>query len=60
VQTVEDMGTPKIIVTSNRDGSNEQVVTLQTNATEKKDLVMSDVSSVMKSSCELQGMCSQQ
>jgi hypothetical protein len=57
VQTVKDMGTPKIIAISNRVGSNAQVTTWQTNATEKKDRVMSDVSSVIEIICELQGMC---
>jgi hypothetical protein len=39
VQTIEDMGTPKFIATSNQDASNAQ-----TNATGKKDPVMSNVS----------------
>jgi hypothetical protein len=43
VQTVKDMGTPKIIAISNQDASNAQWITLQTSATEKKDLMMSNV-----------------
>jgi hypothetical protein len=46
VQTVKDMGVPKIIAISNWDMSNVQVITWQTSATEHNDLVMSDVSSV--------------
>jgi hypothetical protein len=34
----KDMGTPKIIAIKNRDVSNAQVTTWQTNATEKKDV----------------------
>jgi hypothetical protein len=48
VQTAKDMRMPKIIPTSNWDASNVQVVTWQTKATKKKDLVMSDVSSVVE------------
>jgi hypothetical protein len=48
VQTVKDIGTPKIIAISNRDVSNAQVTSWQTNATEKKDRVMSHVSSVVE------------
>jgi hypothetical protein len=42
------MVTLKIIVISNWDASNAQMTTLQTNATEKKALVMSDVSPVVE------------
>jgi hypothetical protein len=42
------MGTPKIIVTLNRDAWNAQVTTWQTNATVKKDRAMPDVSSVVE------------
>jgi hypothetical protein len=42
------MGTLKIITISNRDASNVQVTTCQTSATEKKDRLMSDVSSVVE------------
>jgi hypothetical protein len=48
VQIVKDMDTTKIIAVSNQYASNAQVTTWQTNTTEKKDLVMSDVSSVME------------
>jgi hypothetical protein len=48
VQTVRDMGTPKIIAISNRDVSNAQVTTRLADATEPKGLVMSDVSSVVE------------
>jgi hypothetical protein len=48
MQTVKDMGTPKIIANSNWDASNVQVTIWQTSATEKQDLVMSDVSSVVE------------
>jgi hypothetical protein len=48
VQTIKDMDTPKITGISDRNVSNEQVNTWQTNVTEKKDLVMSDVSSVVE------------
>jgi hypothetical protein len=40
------MGTTKIITILNRDALNWPVITWQTNASEKKDLVMPDVSSV--------------
>jgi hypothetical protein len=46
VQTVKDMDTPKIIAISNRDASNAQ--TWQTNATERKEWVMSGVCSVLE------------
>jgi hypothetical protein len=46
VQTVKDMDIPKIIAISNQDTLNSKMTTWQTNATEKKDLVMSNVSSV--------------
>jgi hypothetical protein len=42
------MGTPQIIATSNPNSSKEKVTTGQTNATEKKDRVMSDVFSVVE------------
>jgi hypothetical protein len=42
------MGTSKNIAISNRDAANALVTTLQTNATEKKDRVKSDVSSVVE------------
>jgi hypothetical protein len=42
------MGTTKIIDISNRDSSNAQVTTWQTNDSEKKDGVMFDVSSVVE------------
>jgi hypothetical protein len=48
VQTAKDMGIPEIIAISNQDAPNVQVITWWTNATEKKDLVISDVSSAVK------------
>jgi hypothetical protein len=48
VQTAKDMGTPKVIVTSNQDAPTAQVTIWQTNTTIKKDLVMSNVSSVVE------------
>jgi hypothetical protein len=48
MQTVKDMGTPKIIATSNRDVSDAQIIASQTNAKETKDLVMSNVSSAVE------------
>jgi hypothetical protein len=42
------MGTSKIIALSSPDTSNAQVTTGHTNANEKKDLMMSDVSSVVE------------
>jgi hypothetical protein len=45
MQIVKDMGTPNIIAISDRDASNEQVTTWQTNAAEKG---YSDVSSVVE------------
>jgi hypothetical protein len=46
--TVKDMVTPKITAISNRDESNVQVTIWQTNTTDMKYLVMSDVSSVVE------------
>jgi hypothetical protein len=48
MQTVKDMGTPKIIANSNWDASNVQMTTWQTSTTKKQDLVMSDISSVVE------------
>jgi hypothetical protein len=48
VQAVKDMGTAKVTAIQNQDASNVQVTTSQTHATEKKELVMSDVSSVVE------------
>jgi hypothetical protein len=48
VQTVKDLGTPTIIAILNRGASNAHVTTWQTNATEKKDRVMSGLSSVVE------------
>jgi hypothetical protein len=45
---VKYMGTPKIIAISNRDAWNVQETIWQTSATEKKDRVMSGVSSVVE------------
>jgi hypothetical protein len=42
------MGTPEIIAASYQNASNVQVTTWQTSATENKDLVMSDVSSMLE------------
>jgi hypothetical protein len=53
VQTVKDMGIPKIIAIPNRDESNAQVIN---QCHRKRDLVMTEVSSVVAISCELQGM----
>jgi hypothetical protein len=44
VQTIKDMGTPKIIAIYTRDASTIQVNIWQTSATERKALAMSDVS----------------
>jgi hypothetical protein len=56
VQIVKDMSARKIIAISNRDQSNAQATTWQTNVTEEKDLVMFDMSSVVEIICELQRM----
>jgi aspartyl/asparaginyl-tRNA synthetase len=45
---LSDMGILKFIAISNRDVSNAQVTTQRNNATEKIDLVISDVSSVVE------------
>jgi hypothetical protein len=48
VQTVKEMDTPKIIAISNQDASNAQGTISQTNATEKKDPLIFDMSSVVE------------
>jgi hypothetical protein len=50
-------GTLNVIAISNRDVSNAQVTTWQTNATEKKDLVMSDVSSTAEIILRITRVC---
>jgi hypothetical protein len=58
---LSDMGTPKIIAFSNRDESNARVTTWHSNATEKKkDLVMSNVTSVVEIILQVQWMYSLQ